>query len=209
MKSKGFTLIELLAVIVILAILILTAAPNVVKIVNNATKTSFSNEAQSMIKYFQMAYSDALFKRLYTLEEVNSIQHFQGIDNYYTAEYKDYKSLKHFIKTRLYLNRKNVSVKVLCYTLQDLVDDGYMEKNLDGYDGTVVAYTLEDNSIWYVVWITDGKFKFDYVSGDKVYQEKLTPYNEPNKLSNCVYFENAILNMDGTIEGKTGITLGS
>ena len=42
MKNKnGFTLVELLAVIAILAILVIIALPNVIKMFNNAKKSSF------------------------------------------------------------------------------------------------------------------------------------------------------------------------
>ena len=51
MKRKdGFTLVELLAVIAILAILVLISLPNVVGMFNNAKKSTFMTEAQSLYK---------------------------------------------------------------------------------------------------------------------------------------------------------------
>ena len=50
MKKRGFTLVELLAVIAILAILVLISLPNVVGMFNNAKKSTFMTEAQSLYK---------------------------------------------------------------------------------------------------------------------------------------------------------------
>ena len=56
MKKKGFTLIELLAVIAILAILLIVAIPNVIKLFNNAKKSAFVTEAQSIVNTAQKQY---------------------------------------------------------------------------------------------------------------------------------------------------------
>ena len=47
-KKKGFTLVELLAVIAILAILVIIALPNVIKMYNNAKRSSFLTEAKEV-----------------------------------------------------------------------------------------------------------------------------------------------------------------
>ena len=57
-NKKGFTLIELLAVIVILAIIILIAMPNVLGAMERARKNTFSTEATSILKVAGTAYSD-------------------------------------------------------------------------------------------------------------------------------------------------------
>ena len=48
--KKGFTLIELLAVIIILAILMVVAVPNVLSTLNDAKKKTFVTQAQSIWK---------------------------------------------------------------------------------------------------------------------------------------------------------------
>ena len=50
MKKKGFTLVELLAVIAILAILVIRALPNVLKMFNSAKKDLFLTEAKNVFK---------------------------------------------------------------------------------------------------------------------------------------------------------------
>jgi len=57
-NKKGFTLVELLAVIVILAIIILIAMPNVLSSMERARVNAFANEAMSMIRTAEVAYSD-------------------------------------------------------------------------------------------------------------------------------------------------------
>lgn len=49
-NRKGFTLIELLAVIVILAIILLIAVPQVTKIINKATADSFISSYKMVLK---------------------------------------------------------------------------------------------------------------------------------------------------------------
>lgn len=56
-NKKGFTLIELLAVIVILAILLAIAIPNVAKYINSARKSTFIENVQS--------YASAALKEAY------------------------------------------------------------------------------------------------------------------------------------------------
>lgn len=61
MNTKGFTLVELLAVIVILAIILLIAVPNVMGIIENAKKDGFcstSKLAYKSVEYFKLQESD-------------------------------------------------------------------------------------------------------------------------------------------------------
>ena len=55
-NKKGFTLVELLAVIVILAVLILIALPNVMSIMNNARNNAFKDEAAAFISAAENQY---------------------------------------------------------------------------------------------------------------------------------------------------------
>lgn len=49
MNKKGFTLVELLAVIVILAVILTIAVPNMVKIINKSKEDTYNNQV-TMIK---------------------------------------------------------------------------------------------------------------------------------------------------------------
>ncbi len=49
-NKKGFTLVELLAVIVVLAVILAIAIPNVLGIIDNARKDSFASTAKMMIE---------------------------------------------------------------------------------------------------------------------------------------------------------------
>ena len=56
MKNKGFTLVELLAVIAILAIFVIIALPNVLKMFNQAKKDTFLTEAKTIYKEISKKY---------------------------------------------------------------------------------------------------------------------------------------------------------
>lgn len=58
MNKKGFTLMELLVVIVILALLIAFAAPQVLNLLEKGQQDTFRNEAKSMISIMENAYAD-------------------------------------------------------------------------------------------------------------------------------------------------------
>ena len=49
-NKKGFTLIELLAVIVILAIIMVIAVPQILNVINNSRKSSWSNHVKLVAK---------------------------------------------------------------------------------------------------------------------------------------------------------------
>jgi len=57
-NKKGFTLVELLAVIVVLAIIILVAMPNVLSAMDKARRNALVTEASEFAKIAQAAYSD-------------------------------------------------------------------------------------------------------------------------------------------------------
>ena len=63
-KKKGFTLVELLAVIVILALLILIAVPNVIKIMNNAKKNTARDNVLSLVRLAGIYYTSDLSSTL-------------------------------------------------------------------------------------------------------------------------------------------------
>ena len=70
MKSKGFTLTEILAVIVILAVLIAFAVPNVVGIGNNSRTKMYCTKIQNIESAAQQ-YAEANFD---TVERNNNFQ---------------------------------------------------------------------------------------------------------------------------------------
>ena len=57
-NNKGFTLVELLAVIVILAILMVSAGAAVMSTLNNARVNTFKNEALSAISVADNMYTE-------------------------------------------------------------------------------------------------------------------------------------------------------
>ena len=62
MKNKGFTLVELLTVIAILALLVIIALPNVLKMFNQAKKDTFLTEAKNIYKEISKKYISETMK---------------------------------------------------------------------------------------------------------------------------------------------------
>lgn len=62
MKNKGFTLIELLGVIVILAIIMLIAIPNVTSTLENSKKSNYISDAKKMITQTEYALRTSIEK---------------------------------------------------------------------------------------------------------------------------------------------------
>lgn len=75
LNKKGFTLVELLAVIVVLAIIMIFAIPNVMNSVDDARKGMFKNYAQKVMNSAEQTYqTDILLnnagKTCYTLSDL-------------------------------------------------------------------------------------------------------------------------------------------
>ena len=65
LNKKGFTLVELLAVIVVLAFVMVLAAPSVLSSMNSARQSSFMLYAEKMINAAQSRYqSDSQLPRV-------------------------------------------------------------------------------------------------------------------------------------------------
>ncbi len=116
-KSKGFTLVELLAVIVILAILVLVATPAVTSIMQKSQKNAFKNEVLKVVDIMNTVYTE---------------KSAQGVSSAFVAS----KKVSNVTNGGKY--------KYLCMTLQDLVTEQYLKKDLTGYSGYIA------------MWVPDG-----------------------------------------------------
>ena len=118
-NKKGFTLVELLAVIVVLAIIILVAMPNVMSAMEKARRNTFYTEATEICKIVQNAYNTDI------------------------------------------LDGKIAGGTSKCYSLSQLRDDGHMDKNLDGYSGSVyIQYTPGSDKAKTYIWISNKSYQY-------------------------------------------------
>lgn len=143
-KSKGFTLVELLAVIVILAVLVLVAAPAVTSIIQRSQQNSFKNEILNVVKEFNTAFTEKSGKKI---EKKTGLT---AADAAKTAVYN--------VTTT---GTSAGSYKYLCMTLSDLVEEQYIKKDLGqsygGYiqmwvpnTGEPIVYINVTNSAFYL-----------------------------------------------------------
>ena len=210
MKSKGFTLVELLAVVVILAVLVLMAIPTISSIMTKSLKSVFSSEAKVIMNSYYMAYSDKSQQMVYDVSYVRQMNNFDDskpefFDNY-DENTKNYKSLKRFVKQKIRVGGKERKCKVLCMTLQDLVDDGYLDKSLGHYTGHVTSYTTDDNIILYSIHITDGINLYTSYFGKEIYFEEIKTTDHPlTDFNSCYVPDNhRVFNYDTSVVNYGG-----
>lgn len=136
--KKGFTLIELLAVIVILALLVLIATPAITRIMTSSAKNSFKNEAVSVVGYMEDAFTEKMNKTV-KATDTTTVSDDTLIWNVSTGG-KGY--------------------AYLCMSLQQLLDQQYMKKNLgENYGGYVQMWVPDGtgSTITYVN-LTNGRY---------------------------------------------------
>lgn len=132
-NNKGFTLVELLAVIVILAILVLVALPNVTGVMANARKSAFRTEALTMARDGAgMAYTNAMLGGVaastgYTADATGKVWKISG------GEY-------------------------LCITVANLISKGFIDKKSgNAYSGYIQLYNNGTTTDMYIK-ITNGTY---------------------------------------------------
>ncbi len=116
-NRKGFTLVELLAVIVILAILMVSAGAGVVATMNNSKINTFKNEVLAMMKAAENLNSDLSMNP----DEYEKY----AINNESFHDDKEYGS-------------SSASYQAICMTLPGLVDNGYLDKDIRTYAGVII-----------------------------------------------------------------------
>lgn len=137
-NNKGFTLVELLAVIVILAILVLVALPNVTGVMANARKSAFRTEALTMARDGAgMAYSNAMLGGSAITPGTNQADDGSG---------------------KVY---KIAGGEYMCITFANLRNKGFIEKNnATGYGGHVKLYNNGTTTLMYIR-LTNGTYQIN------------------------------------------------
>ena len=138
-NKKGFTLIELLAVIVILALLVLIAVPAVTRIMTSASKNSFKNEVTAMISDFNKAYTEKMNKEVISTGST--------CDSSKTSVYN--------------ITSGGVGYSYMCMTLNDLVNEQVIKKNLGQSYGGYIQMWVPDSGQGQIITfanITNGRY---------------------------------------------------
>ena len=155
-NRKGFTLVELLAVIVILAILMVSAGAAVMSTLNNARVNTFKNEALSALDV---------------------------ADNMYTEISMDASD------SNKYLFNDTTSVsKAMCVTLQGLVTNGYLDKDV-GQSGSgavrgviLIEVPFDGGATKKTIWMTNSTYVITGIEESKISSLKFK--NENNDALN-------------------------
>lgn len=140
LNKKGFTLIELLAVIVILAVLMLLAAPSVLGIMNNARKNAVATEAMAIIN---------AAKTKYAADSMGTVESSSGAcyGLYDLQEYldKDFEANAKALVDISLDSKSKATYKVKYYNGQysvngsGSIDGKIVEEGLDGYSDSVTC----------------------------------------------------------------------
>ena len=138
-NKKGFTLIELLGVIVILALLVLIAVPAITRIMTSATKNSFKNEINSIVSDLEKAFTEKMNKEVISVDNNQSC----NTTNVYNITAKDGKGYAY-----------------LCMTLNDMVNEQFIKKNLGQSYGGYIQMWVPDGygSTITFVNVTNGRY---------------------------------------------------
>ena len=159
-NNKGFTLVELLAVIVILAILMVSAGAAVMSTLNNARVNTFKNEALSALDV---------------------------ADNMYTEISMDASDSNTYLK-----NDTQNHYKAMCVTLQGLVTNGYLDKDV-GKDGSgairgvvLIEVPFDGTATKKTIWMTNSTHTITGIEESKISSLKFK--NENNEKINGKHY---------------------
>ena len=142
-NRRGFTLVELLAVIVILAILMVSAGAGVMATMNNSKINTFKNEVLQVANAASNAYSDI---------SMNSD----------TA-----------VSNNMLVTSDDGAYQGMCITLSGLVNNGFLEKDLTAYGGVVlVEVPYNGGKTVYNIWMHNNQYGVDGLEKDIVNKMK-------------------------------------
>ena len=146
-NRKGFTLVELLAVIVILAILMVSAGAGVMATMNNSKINTFKNEVLTMINSAKDMYSEV------SMNMQNSSDFFKSADgdNDYSA---------------------------MCVTLSGLVNNGYLDKDINTYGGVIlVEVPYDGGETKYTAWVHNSVYGVNGIEKNQINKLKFNKKN--------------------------------
>ena len=136
-NRKGFTLVELLAVIVILAILMVSAGAGVMATMNNSKVNTFKNEVLAAVNAAQNMYSEISM----------------NMDN-----------ASNFLKSD-----ESSEYQALCVTLNGLVNNGYLDKDINTYGGVIlVEVPFDGGQTKYMAWMHNSQYGVNGIEKNKI-----------------------------------------
>ena len=151
---KGFTLVELLAVIVILAILMVSAGAGVMSTMNNSKINSFKNEILTAINSAEDMYSEISMS---------------------TTDYGT------FVASNIAGPDGGGTHSGLCVTFSGLVNNGYLNKDVTTYGGLVlVEVPYDGGATKYMVWAHNSTYGIPGIEKNNINKLK---FNKKNNVS--------------------------
>ena len=175
---RGFTLVELLAVIVILAILMVSAGAGVMATLNNSKINTFKNEMLTAISGAENLYSDISSNPSTFIEFVksNSVPAAGGGTGAGT-------------------------MAGMCVTLAGLVNNGYLNKDIGTYAGVILMEIPYDGSAAkYMIWAHNSAYGINGVEKNLINKLKFKKNNNTESRGGT-----ATITADEISGGKVGI----
>ena len=191
-NRKGFTLVELLAVIVILAILMVSAGAGVMATMNNSKVNTFKNEVLTFIDGANKMYSEVSMSTDDANKFIvsNTCQGESGV----TAE------LGYRPKAQGCALATN---SAMCVSLSGLVNNGYVDKELTNYAGAVlVEVPYDGGATKYMIWAHNSVYGVNGIEKSHINKLKFNKTNNDSvDVTDGTTADNGVKKINGGSEG--------
>lgn len=169
-NRKGFTLVELLAVIVILAILMVSAGAGVMATMNNSKVNTFKNEVLTFIDGANKMYSEVSM----STEDANKFI----VSNTCKGDTTVNPTVQLGAKDKADGQCALATHSAMCVSLSGLVNNGYVDKELTNYAGAVLVEVPYDGGATnYMIWVHNSVYGVNGIEKSHINKLKFNKSN--------------------------------
>ena len=213
-NRKGFTLVELLAVIVILAILMVSAGAGVMATMNNSKVNTYKNEVLTFIDGANKMYSELSMSTqdATTFIKSNTCKGKQYYNEAGTATNVSDSDLDEgYLENGTGDDKCAVAThSAMCVTVSGLVANGYVDKEIGNYAGVIlVEVPYDGGATKYIAWLHNSTYGINGVEKNMINKLKFQKTNNTEKSKGTKKVDTTKINGGnlGVVTDLTGIKL--